>query len=147
MSGVGLLTLVLGLSIALIISNVTMMVLLGRGPEVHTGLSRLIDMCGYDPAFKDKAARLLYSPHFRQQDERWKMPVRREPYRIFDEDEPASPRPATIAHRGVPLAECPRSYVEKRCNPESKIDHQEREKGAAMAPVSAFGRNVNVMYF
>ena len=142
-------TLILGLSIALIISNMTMMVLLGRGPELHTGVSKLIDMCGYDPVYKEKAARLLYSPAFRQQDERWKMPARREPYRIFDEDEPASPRPCrapmgpagTIARtRGVPVAEC--------YNPESKIGRGTQEStGCAMAPVSAFGRNVNVMYF
>lgn len=131
----GIVQLVLGLSLALIISNVTMMLLLGRGPELHTGLSRLADVCGCDPYYKDSVARLLYSPAFRQQDDTWSIPARRQPYRIFPEREPAPMAPRSC---GVPVSEEFRAHP---ANPESRCRTQ------GMAPVSAMGRNINVMYF
>ncbi len=143
----GIVQLVLGLSLALIISNVTMMLLLGRGPELHTGFSRLADMCGCDPYYKDTAARLLYSPAFRQQDDAWCIPARRQPYRIFSENEPSPMVPAPVAPRsmpgcqGVSVAEDFRAHP---ANPESRCNMGSKQ---GMAPVSAMGRNINVMYF
>lgn len=62
MSQMGSFGFVVALSLALVISNVFMMVLMGKGSEVHKGITKVLDACGcQDPRLRQQAARLFCS--------------------------------------------------------------------------------------
>lgn len=161
MSAPGFLNLVIALSLALIVSNVTMLLLMGRGPEVHKRFSSVLDACGCNsPHLKEQVARLLCNPAFR------------------DAQTPSEPTYAGYPHAQVPYHppkhpllpyddcyEMPASWVrpppafrafvdevptplvaqtQRSVVPQVTASPQTAPK---MSPTSALGKNVNIYHF